>query len=88
MPSLNDNFVEKRRERRTRTVLAARAVFNDRFSTMDCRVRDIAAHGARLRFGGLPMLPHHFELRISDRDEKRQVRRIWTDGRDMGVAFL
>lgn len=85
---MTDHLFERRREPRRRTVMGARVVFNDRFSTMDCRVRDIGPSGARLRFGGPPIVPSHFELRIIDRDEIRRARRVWTDGRDMGVAFL
>ena len=79
--------LERRRERRSRTVLGARAVFNERFSTMDCRVRDISASGAQLRFGGPPLVPRWFELLLVERGERRRVERIWTSGRDMGVAF-
>jgi hypothetical protein len=84
---MNDNFSERRGEPRSRSLLGARAVFNNKFSTMDCLVRDIGRNGARLRFGAPPTVPQYFELRIDERDEKRRARRVWTNGRDMGVAF-
>lgn len=80
--------LERRETPRSRTVLGARAVFNERFSTMDCRVRDISATGARLRFGGPPLVPRWFELMLIERGERRRVERIWTSGQDMGVAFV
>jgi hypothetical protein len=80
--------MERRRRTRSRTVLGARAVFNERFSTMDCRVRDISPDGARLRFGGPPLVPRWFELLLIERGERRRVERIWTAGQDMGVAFV
>lgn len=80
--------LERRRAARSRTVLGARAVFNERFSTMDCRVRDISAGGAQLRFGGPPLVPRWFELLLIERGERRRVERRWTSGRDMGVAFV
>ena len=80
--------LERRREARSRTVLGARAVYNERFSTMDCRVRDISASGARLRFGGPPLVPRWFELLLVERGERRRVERIWTSGHDVGVAFV
>ena len=80
--------LERRREARSRTVLGARAVFNERFSTMDCRVRDISPSGARLRFGGPPVVPRWFELLLVECGERRRVERIWTAGQDMGVAFV
>ncbi len=80
--------LERRRQPRSRTVLGARAVFNERYSTMDCRVRDISCDGARLRFGGPPVVPRWFELLLIERGERRRVERIWTAGQDMGVAFV
>lgn len=79
--------IERRGELRRRTVQAARAVFNERFSTMDCRVRDISPGGARLRFGGPPLVPSWFELWLVDKRERVRVRRVWTKGEEMGVAF-
>lgn len=80
--------LERRGQPRSRTILGARAVFNERFSTMDCRVRDISAGGARLRFGGPPVVPRWFELQLIERGERRRVERVWTSGQDMGVAFV
>ena len=79
--------LERRREQRSRTILGARAIFNERFSTMDCRVRDISPSGARLRFGGPPVVPRWFELLLIERGERLRVERMWVDGHDMGVAF-
>lgn len=80
--------LERRKNPRSRTLLGGRAVFNERFSTMDCRVRDISATGARLRFGGPPLVPRWFELHLVERGERRRVERVWTSGQDMGVAFV
>lgn len=80
--------MERRREVRSRTVLGARAVFNERFSTIDCRVRNISSSGAQLRFGGPPVVPRWFELLLVERGERRRVERMWVCGRDMGVAFV
>ncbi len=84
---MSESELDRRREHRARTVLGARAVFNEKFSTMDCIVRDIGRHGARLRFGGVATVPRHFELRLIEREENHRVRRVWVNGRDMGVAF-
>ena len=85
---MNVTKLERRRVARTRTVLGARAIYNDRFSTMDCRVRDISPNGARLRFGGPPIVPRWFELLLIEKGERRRVERLWTDGHDVGVAFV
>ena len=78
---------ERRRERRLRSLLGGHVVMNNRFSTMDCLVRDLTPHGARLRFGGASLLPAEFELRIDGRDDRRKAHQIWAHEGDMGVAF-
>jgi hypothetical protein len=80
--------LERRQEPRSRTILGARSVFNERFSTMDWPVRDISANGARLRFGGPPVVPTWFELLLVEKGERIRARRVWTSGCDMGVVFV
>lgn len=78
---------ERRRDERKPTLLGAKVVFNDRRSTMNCRVRNLGAHGARLRFDGPPLVPSHFELIIEQMDRRHIARRVWVSANDMGVAF-
>ena len=55
-----------RREQFRRTVIkGARIVFNDRQSTLNCRVRDMTSGGARLDLSTQQLLPHEFELQVS-----------------------
>lgn len=78
---------ERRRVPRRRSLLGARVIFNERQSTMTCRIRDMDENGARLAFDGPPMVPAEFELRVEQRDGRRRARRVWTKAREMGIEF-
>ena len=84
---MNEPRIERRREKRMRSLLGGHVVMNSKYSTVDCLVRNIAEKGARLHFGGTPYVPQEFELRIDGRNGKRMVRKIWSRDGDMGVAF-
>jgi hypothetical protein len=42
--------MEQRRSSRNRTLLQGRVVFNNRFSLLDCTVRDLSETGAQIAF--------------------------------------
>jgi PilZ domain len=77
-----------RREQFRRTVLkGARIVFNERQSTLNCRVRDMTDGGARLDLSTQQLLPHEFELQVSGSLMRRCGLR-WAHGNFVGVRFL
>jgi hypothetical protein len=77
-----------RREQFRRTVIkGARIIFNDRQSTMNCRVRDMTAGGARLDLSTQQLLPHEFELQVSG-SATRRCGLCWAHGSFVGVRFL
>jgi hypothetical protein len=77
-----------RREQFRRTVLkGARIVFNERQSTLNCRVRDVTEGGARLDLMTQQLLPHEFELLMSGSPTRRCGLR-WANGTFVGVRFL
>ena len=83
-----DAASSNRREQSRRTVLkSARIVFNERKSTMDCRVRDMTADGARLDFSTPQLLPHEFELQLAGTPARR-CGLCWARGTFVGVRFL
>ena len=83
-----DAASSNRREQSRRTVLkSARIVFNERKSTMDCRVRDMTADGARLDFSTPQLLPHEFELQLAGVPARR-CGLCWARGTFVGVRFL
>jgi hypothetical protein len=77
-----------RREQFRRTVIkGARIIFNDRRSTLNCRVRDMTAGGARLDLSTQQLLPHEFELQVSG-NPTRRCGLCWAQGTYVGVRFL
>jgi hypothetical protein len=78
----------ERREQMRRTVIkGARIVFNERKSTLDCRVRDMTQDGARLDFSTPQLLPHEFELQLAGVPARR-CGLCWARGTFVGVRFL
>ena len=83
-----DNVLSNRREQaRRKAIQGGRIVFNDRKSTMNCRVRDLSAGGARLEIPLQQLLPHSFELHIASEPIRRCELR-WVKGNLAGVRFL
>lgn len=77
-----------RREQTRRAVIkGARIIFNGRKSTLDCRVRDLTADGARLELSTQQLLPHEFDLHLAD-DPVRRCGLRWARGTMVGVQFL
>jgi hypothetical protein len=52
---------------------------------IDCMIRDLSSHGARLSFLNPTILPRQFQLRFDDQDQRVTV--IWQKGRLAGVKF-
>lgn len=84
---MDENSNERRREKRMRALLGGHVVMNNKNSTVDCLVRNLAEHGARLHFGGTPWLPEEFELRIDGRNMRRRARKVWMREGEMGVEL-
>lgn len=79
--------IERRRSVRIKTLKEGLIVFKDMSSTINCTVRNISDHGAKLRFDGVFVIPEHFQLRIGAGGPLRQVRRIWHLKNEVGVEF-
>lgn len=79
---------ERRRETRMPAYLGARLSFNQRYSTMDCLVRNVSDEGARIALTGQEALPDRFEFEILKRQETRQARVVWRRHGELGVAFV
>ena len=79
---------ERRVARRTRTFKGAQILFNNRFSTVDCIVRNISATGALLTIDGSVPLPKQFEFRIGDDDIPRPAKLVYRRELFAGIHFL
>lgn len=79
---------ERRKGVRSKSLLGARIVYNNRGSTIDCTVRNISPAGARLVFGGPVAAPDEFDLVISQKERTHRCRIVWRKANEIGVAFL
>ena len=79
---------ERRNFHRGRTYLFGRIAFNNRFSTMDCLVRNMSQIGAKLTLSSTVMIPEQFDLNIRNKGDSRHARLIWRSDTELGVAFI
>jgi hypothetical protein len=77
---------ERRQEPRRRTLKTARIVFNNRFSAVDCAVRNLSERGAMLLVAGPHGIPNAFLLELGD-GITHDCRVIWRDEKRVGVEF-
>jgi hypothetical protein len=78
---------ERRALPRNRTYLMARVTYNNRFSTMDCFVRNMSKHGARIVFSDLAAVPGEFDISIEGRGESRRANVVWRSQTEAGILF-
>ncbi len=78
---------ERRAAPRIRTLKRARVVFNNRFSTIDCVVRNLSNTGALLTVETSVQLPKQFEIAIDER-ELRPARLVYRRETFAGIHFL
>jgi hypothetical protein len=79
-------YGERRKVRRSRTLKAAKIVFNEKSSVIDCMARNLSAHGARLQMTSVIGIPEHFNLLIDG--TARPAKVIWRASNEIGVVFL
>lgn len=79
---------ERRRVARQKSLLRGCVYFNNRRSAVDCLIRDISTHGARLVFSGTVSLPDVVDLYIPQKEETFRARVHWRHGDEMGVGFM
>jgi PilZ domain len=78
---------ESRQEPRKRALKSGKIVFNNRFSAIDCTVRNLSAKGAMLLIAGPIGIPDAFTLELESGALKRDCRVVWRDERRLGVVF-
>lgn len=81
-------MLDRRNEHRGRTYLGGKVAFNNRWSTIDCLVRNMSESGAKLEFAHPVFLPNEFELVIQQRGNSRRARVVWKQATAMGISFL
>src|ERR1700736_3498977 len=80
-------MTERRSISRQKSFLQGRIFFNNRRTSVDCLIRDITEHGARLKFPSMTATPDVVELHIPNRDETYRVKVEWRNANEIGVAF-
>jgi len=78
---------ELRNNARRRTLKAGRIIFNDRFSVIDCTVRNLSDTGACLEVASIIGIPDAFDLNIEADQPGRHCHVAWRTERRIGVAF-
>jgi hypothetical protein len=78
---------ERRNIHRSRAYLRAQIAYNDRFSTMDCLVRNLTQVGAKIVFSDLVTIPGEFDISIRWKGESRRARVIWRTETEAGILF-
>jgi PilZ domain len=78
---------ERRKSHRLRAYLGGRISFDNRFSTLDCLVRNLSQNGAKLVFAGPVVLPFEFDIHIRNKGESCRGRLIWCDETNAGIIL-
>ena len=76
----------RRASPRRRQYKAAKLVFNDNQSVVDCVVRDISDTGARVRVGGWFDCPERLVMKVSD-GVSYSAEVVWFQNHELGLRF-
>ncbi len=79
--------VERRKEQRHKSLLGGKVVFGRLQSVMDCKVKNIAPHGALVVFAHTALTPAEFTLHIPCKDEAYTAKLIWRRHDRAGVTL-
>lgn len=79
---------ERRIAPRMRTLKRAKVLFNNRFSTIDCIVRNISSTGALLTIDTAVQLPKTFEIMVGNDGGIRPAKLVYRREMFAGVRFL
>ncbi|WP_168990607.1 PilZ domain-containing protein [Aureimonas flava] len=85
-PASDDN--ERRVAPRTRILKRGKILFNNRYSTFDCTVRNISATGALLTIDPAVPLPKLFEIRIGEDETVRSAKLVYRRDSFAGIHFI
>jgi len=79
---------DARRSERIKSFLRAQIIFNNHLSTVDCIVKNISLHGARVAIDEAMTVPNQFELHIPQKGKTYRARMAWRDSGAIGVEFV
>ncbi len=87
-PHVAPGGVERRRAQRHRVLQKAYIIFNNRRSTLTCRVRDVSTYGARIKLADVAIVPRQFILYFPMDARERPCEMVWRGLDQIGVRFL
>lgn len=79
---------ERRREQRWPAYLRGRISFANRYSVIDCVVRNTSPQGARLSVHNSAVVPDEFDLAIPRKATEVRVRTRWRSFEAIGVEVV
>ena len=79
--------MERRRQPRARTLKAARILFNEHHSVIDCTVRNLSLEGACLNVASALGIPERFDVMFDADHSVRPCRMVWHKEKQLGVEF-
>ena len=80
-------MIEGRRSERVRSFLRARILFNGGSSTIDCMIKNISSHGAKIEISSTLSVPAEFDLEVPQRGKTYRARMMWRAAQSIGVEF-
>ena len=80
-------MAERRRTQRQKSFLRGCVYFNKRRNALDCLIRDLSEHGARIIFSENVSVPDQVDLYIPQKEQTVRARVQWRHGDEIGLAF-
>lgn len=81
-------MLERRQMQRGRTFLGGSITFGYQGFTIDCLVKDMSPHGARVIFSDAIPVPSEVDLFIERHGKTRRARFVWRRDQEAGIVFL
>lgn len=81
-------MVEARRSERVRSFLRARIIFNNGASTIECTIKNISLHGAKIEIIHSLSVPSEFDLEVPQRARTYRAKMMWRAADSIGVEFV
>ncbi len=80
-------MIDRRQERRARTLLSGNIVFDGHNHSMDCTLRNLGPYGAMAEHSETFRIPPEFDLMIPHRKESHRARVVWRRHDVVGLAL-
>ena len=80
-------MAERRGAPRQKSFLRGCVYFNKKRAALDCLIRDLSEHGARIIFSDTVSVPDVVDLYIPQKEQTVRARVQWRHGDEIGLAF-